>query len=577
MPTNTKSPVTHSIYRAALKDKISISQKKIRKNIHAVDAKIIHRTQAINAKRSYQTLEEEQVIRQDILSEQIKVWRQTLPSLLHKLSRIPDPRRPKSIKHKMAGSIQSELVKDETYFTKVLMKILVTAHKFGESAMKKDANNLNVSTDNEKAIDEINFFIQELLSSGKSADVILNAASTYPDVLLIQTYAAAFNLYSQTDTNSSNAANYLKVAEKTLETSTQREKLFYYIILSWQQLDYELTLTLLKSFTKLYPQDLAAIKIAEWIFYCTGQSYNAKQFLSMCETVKGYHKDNSHFLAIYAFALELAGDFSTAYEIAQRALTINPLTPWAHHALAHVYMMQGQMSSGIHVLELYQPTWEDIMPLLKGHNTWHLGLLYIAELKMEKAALLYPKNISGPYPKNVLQQMDAISFLWRMEMAGVPQDAAWQTISRFMAKHPYEHYMPYNNAHYVYALIKSGNKEGAHQVVADIEGYARELGTVGYRVWHEVSRPLLRGCLAFAEGDYQKSSALLKPIIDDAFCLGGSDAQVELFLQTYLMSLIYSGQKKLANNFFKKYFSHYELTPLGKSWLEKIHVNDVSL
>src|SRR3990167_6555409 len=68
MLTNTKSPVTHSIYRAALKDKISISQKKIR---------------------------------QDILSEQIKVWRRTLPLLLHKLSRIPDTRRPKSIKHKM--------------------------------------------------------------------------------------------------------------------------------------------------------------------------------------------------------------------------------------------------------------------------------------------------------------------------------------------------------------------------------------------------------------------------------------------------------------------------------------------
>ena len=101
MPTNTKSPVTHSIYRQALKDKISISQKKIRKNIHVADAKIIHRTQAINAKRSYRTLEEDQVIRQDILSEQIKVWRRTLPLLLHKLSRIPDTRRPKSIKHKM--------------------------------------------------------------------------------------------------------------------------------------------------------------------------------------------------------------------------------------------------------------------------------------------------------------------------------------------------------------------------------------------------------------------------------------------------------------------------------------------
>ena len=101
MLANTKSPVTHSVYRANLKKKISISQKQIRENINAADAKIIHRIQAINAKRPYQTFEEEQTIRQEILAEQIKIWRRTLPTLIQKLSRIPDPRRPKSIKHKM--------------------------------------------------------------------------------------------------------------------------------------------------------------------------------------------------------------------------------------------------------------------------------------------------------------------------------------------------------------------------------------------------------------------------------------------------------------------------------------------
>ena len=64
MLANTKLPVTHSVYRANLKKKISISQKHIRENINAADAKIIHRIQAINSKRPYQTIEEEQVVRQ---------------------------------------------------------------------------------------------------------------------------------------------------------------------------------------------------------------------------------------------------------------------------------------------------------------------------------------------------------------------------------------------------------------------------------------------------------------------------------------------------------------------------------
>lgn len=101
MLANIQSPVTHSIYRANLKEKIATSQKKIHEKIIAADASITHRTQAINSKRPYQTIEEEQAFRQDILAAQVKVWRRTLPTLLKKLSRIPDPRRPKSVKHQV--------------------------------------------------------------------------------------------------------------------------------------------------------------------------------------------------------------------------------------------------------------------------------------------------------------------------------------------------------------------------------------------------------------------------------------------------------------------------------------------
>jgi hypothetical protein len=101
MFTNTKSPITHSIYRTNLKKNIALSHKQIREKINATGSNIIHRTQAINAKRPYQTFDDEKAIRQEILSEQIKMWRRTLPGLINKFSRMPDPRRPKSIKHKM--------------------------------------------------------------------------------------------------------------------------------------------------------------------------------------------------------------------------------------------------------------------------------------------------------------------------------------------------------------------------------------------------------------------------------------------------------------------------------------------
>jgi hypothetical protein len=157
-----------------------------------------------------------------------------------------------------------------------------------------------------------------------------------------------------------------------------------------------------------------------------------------------------------------------------------------------------------------------------------------------------------------------------MEMAGIPQAKNWQTISNHISNYPYEHYMPYNNAHYVYALIRAGKRDGALQVIDNIDSDADKLGTIGHKVWHTVSKPLLQGCLSFAEEDYQRASTLLRPVIKDAFCVGGSDAQVELFWQTYLLSLIHSNQYTEAKSFFNQYLSHYKSTPLGELWLAKI-------
>ena len=101
LPCNTKSPVTHAAYRSNLKKKILISQKQMRKKVELNNAKIIHRTAARNCKSPHATITDEQAMREDIMAQQIMAWRKILPSLVKKFSRIPDPRRTKSIKHKL--------------------------------------------------------------------------------------------------------------------------------------------------------------------------------------------------------------------------------------------------------------------------------------------------------------------------------------------------------------------------------------------------------------------------------------------------------------------------------------------
>jgi hypothetical protein len=54
-----------------------------------------------NRKSQYKTVEEETQARQEAVTEEAKVLKANLPVLLKRLSKIPDPRNPKKIKHKL--------------------------------------------------------------------------------------------------------------------------------------------------------------------------------------------------------------------------------------------------------------------------------------------------------------------------------------------------------------------------------------------------------------------------------------------------------------------------------------------
>lgn len=433
-----------------------------------------------------------------------------------------------------------------------------------------DSQDLTVSTPSPDALKATNHFIHQLLSSGNRAGDIVTAVQAHPSDLLLQCYTAAFYLYAQDNQLTAKAKVHLSEAEKLLSRGNEREVMLFQAIQAWSELNYEKSTTLFITITEIWPQDCVAGKLAEWLFYCTGQAYHAKRFLNMCDNMSSANRDNSHFLAIHAFALELNKRYEEAYSLATRAIEIEPITPWAHHALSHVYLMTGRIQEGITALEIFKPLWRNTLPSLSVHNTWHLGLFYIANRDKEKAIQLYQDDLWGTLPDMVGEQIDAISFLWRLDMAGISHDKAWADIILHLQDHARDHYMPFNNAHYIYALIRSSNYQEAGRAIHELEKYALDLSGDQFRMWHTITKPLLYGVAAFARGDYKDACGLLSPIMDEVFCVGGSDAQDELFVQTYYLSLLYSGHVQEASRYFDEHLSHYRDTALYEYWFGAI-------
>ena len=84
-----------------LKAKIEASHQLIHEHHVETQSLIVPRTQARNAKQSYCSIEEMTADRSDKLSSQIQAWRSVLPILIKRFSKIHDPRRAKSVKHKI--------------------------------------------------------------------------------------------------------------------------------------------------------------------------------------------------------------------------------------------------------------------------------------------------------------------------------------------------------------------------------------------------------------------------------------------------------------------------------------------
>lgn len=424
---------------------------------------------------------------------------------------------------------------------------------------------LPMSISNNQAKEAAAHFSYQVLSSGQEAENILMAAKQFTHSVLLQTFAAVFYLFAQTNSTDLKAKEHLKQAEKHLSESTVREKMWYQAIRAWSEFNYEQAITILMAIARQWPKDLLAVKLTEWLNYCSGQVVTAKRMLTFCQEIAKENRSNSHFLAINAFAYELDNQLEEAYCLASEAVNIEYNTPWAHHALAHYFLRSGQIKKGTEVLEGFKASWKNILKLLSEHNHWHLALHYLAQRDEQKTINYFNNNIWNNYPDIVLEQIDAISLLWRMDMAGMAYDTTiWQDIVGYIHQYADDHYLPFNNLHHFYALVKAGDEQTALAASAKLKAYSIENNA--HPRWREVALPALNGVIAFAKKDYIAASEFFKPVIDDIFIGGGSDAQNELFTQTAMIAAIKAGDIKTSKRIFNTYLSHYDKTMLAAYW-----------
>lgn len=295
-----------------------------------------------------------------------------------------------------------------------------------------------------------------------------------------------------------------------------------------------------------YPLDILALQAGHLIDFYRAASRElrdrpARVLPQWSADLPGY----SLVLGMYAFGLEEAGEYPRAEETGRQAVELLALDCWAHHAVAHVYEMQGRAKEGVEWMQCNEPNWSGDDNFFQGHNWWHYAVYSIEIEDYARALKIYDAHVAPNGSEVALDLVDASALLWRLHLVGVELADRWESVADRWEPHVDGRSYPFNDWHAVMANLGAGRRKRAQEIIhllrrasgdeGEPEEWARRYGL-----------PLSEGFSAFWDGDFKSAIANLIGARRIVNGFGGSHAQRDIIDLTLLEAALRGGDAHLA-------------------------------
>ena len=303
--------------------------------------------------------------------------------------------------------------------------------------------------------------------------------------------------------------------------------------------DTEAALAALPAHLNAWPRDamvLGTTAFTNGLIGSSGRAGQKRTLLDLLDRLAPSYGDDWWFTAHHGMAFSENGQREAARPKIDRSFAQNPKNPWAAHARAHLCYEEGDADAA----RVFLVSWLTTYPhngLLFSHLSWHLALGELEGGNTAGALRLFreafaPDVHSGP-PRGKLN--DAVSFLWRWELAGQPRNSeAWRVMHDFANSAFPRAGAAFSDMHIALAQAVAGDDAALEARVLQME----ELGRMGrYPSGHFV--PAVAHAFAAFEGrDFAAAIAALEPIAGELERIGGSHAQLDLVTFTLLKAYL---------------------------------------
>ena len=375
-------------------------------------------------------------------------------------------------------------------------------------------------TQSERAMRAAVGFEEAILSYGKDAALAFDAVAADPQWALAHAYAAAVHLFRINRAGEREALRLL-AATTACRPADADEAIMIAAINRWARGHHEAAAALLADLLLTRPNHLFAGKLAQHLFFSRG---HVRPMLRCAEmTVSGSpHDPRSH--GMLAFALDQNGHGPAAERAARHALGLGE-DPWAHHAMAHLFDSMDRHREGMEWMNRHRSAWSHCSSFLFTHNEWHGALFHLAQGDSDGALALFHDAVWTQRKHHGQDQINAISLLARIEMAGVDVGNRWQDVADHCTPACADAYDGFLDLHYAYAFARAGRDDA----LATLIWHLTQQAECSAFIWRHNLPTAARAVADFARGDRDAAARKFSVVGDCISQLGGSLVQQKLF------------------------------------------------
>jgi len=317
-----------------------------------------------------------------------------------------------------------------------------------------------------------------------------------------------------------------------------------------------------------YPHDIIALQSGHLMDFYRANARDLRDRIARVlpkwsADMQGY----SILLGLYSFGLEETGAYGQAEELGRRAVDLQPLDSWAHHAVAHVMEMQGRAQDGIGWMAVREPYWSGDDNFFKVHNWWHRSLCHLDLGQVDQVFALYDGAVWKDRSTVALDMIDASALLWRLHLSGHDVGDRWKDLAANWDSHADGRTYPFNDWHAAMAYLGAGRLEEVERLLAACRDNAdgSEVAEWGRRI----AVPLMEGFAAFWHGDYEKAADRLYGARFIANSFGGSHAQRDIIDWTLAEAATRGGLTRLAEALANERLALKPHSPVNRSFLQR--------